>query len=177
MIAEINTKILSLENRSVGSEDKLTGDFFGALRYIPFSVGIGRILSDEVIVHPAKLAKDIDVEIEKSKIDDGDWSNRIHFWDRKNVRDGDTKNSKCVEPDVLIELEDAIILIEVKLHSGLSSRDDDEQDNSIGKCDNQLVNEAARSPSRILPMKMYMTKSAEGSKNFQGRAIMNGNLI
>lgn len=45
MIAELHGKISSRgTNLRETSEDNLTGNFFGALRYIPFSKGIQKIL-------------------------------------------------------------------------------------------------------------------------------------
>jgi hypothetical protein len=45
MIAEIHSKISSSgSNLSDRLEEQLTGDFFGAIRYLPFQVGLRRVL-------------------------------------------------------------------------------------------------------------------------------------
>lgn len=56
MIAEIHGKISATgSNLSDRLEDKLTGDIFGSLRYLPFELGIGPILSAAQIPELSKL--------------------------------------------------------------------------------------------------------------------------
>ena len=111
MIAEIYHKKVT-----IASEDQLTGNVFGALRYLPYSI-FREILID--CASPSKinsiLDKSLPVEIK------GNWGQHVYFW-RHYL------NSRT-EPDLIIELEDAVILIEVKYKSGLSG-------------DNQLIKES-----------------------------------
>jgi hypothetical protein len=44
LIAELHNKISAESNNLERSEDKLTGDFFGTLRYLPFEIGMKPIL-------------------------------------------------------------------------------------------------------------------------------------
>jgi hypothetical protein len=110
VISEIKGKISqSGSNLTSRSEDKLTGDFFGAIRYLPVEDGLKGILSQ------VQFANAIDTE---------DWhamlSSQIGyvanytFW---------PKNQKG-EIDLLIEFEDVLIGIEVKYISGISSEDE-----------------------------------------------------
>ena len=101
MIAEVENKG---KWETINSEDELTGNFFGNLRYLPFNKGLKRIL---IGTNPPELGKTFD------RIDIEDWADCIHFWKRENE----------VEPDVLIEFDNTVILIEVKYNSGLSSPD------------------------------------------------------
>ena len=106
MIAEIKGKLNdSRLSEAERLEDELTGNFFGCLRYIPFSKGLKHILKS---IYPPKLAWISDViNIEK-------WFENTRFWDNKN-QEG--------EPDILLEFDNVVILIEVKYNSGLSSPD------------------------------------------------------
>jgi len=46
VLAEIKGKISQTgSNLSDRLEDKLTGDFFGTIRYLPFEIGLGPVLS------------------------------------------------------------------------------------------------------------------------------------
>lgn len=105
MIAEIYHK-----NVDTGSEDQLTGDVFGALRYLPYPV-VWQILINSVLPAPASkiLEKTLPKEI------DGEWGSNVYFWRHYD-------NSKT-EPDIMMELGDAVILIEVKYNSELSGDD------------------------------------------------------
>lgn len=110
MIAELHGKISSRgSNLSDRLEDKLTGDVFGALRYIPFHLGMAQILR---AVRIAALTECVD----ETKLDF--WGDRIRFWPKHEEG----------EMDAFLELDNAAISIEVKYMSGLSS--DDEVENS-----------------------------------------------
>lgn len=109
MLAEIHGKISSTgSNLSDRLEDKLTGDFFGTLRYLPFEHGLKNILQP--------------VDFSSLKIQNK-WSNLLiegeghavdfSFWHR-DERD---------EIDLLINFNNKVIGIEVKYLSGLSSED------------------------------------------------------
>lgn len=92
------------------SEDRLTGEFFGALRYLPFDVGMKNILLHGVF--PSSTVQPLQY------LHQTEWSDKIHFWRREDEG----------EPDIVIELDTTVILIEVKYNSWLSS--DDAVDNS-----------------------------------------------
>lgn len=122
MIAELNGKISSRgTNLSETLEDNLTGNFFGSLRYIPFSKGIKKILI-EVIGEEYFDENEIE-----------EWGENIEFW--PYYKEG--------ELDVVIDLNLITIGIEVKYNSGLSS--DDEvlnEGEKIEKSNNQLARES-----------------------------------
>lgn len=107
MIAELHNKI-SKNNSNLFqlSEDELTGNFFGHLRYIPFEEGLKPILKNAVF--PLSIVPLLD------SIDAGFWDNYIEFWPYD--REG--------ELDVYLEFDRIAIGIEVKYTSGLSSDDD-----------------------------------------------------
>ncbi|MBT2686019.1 hypothetical protein [Bacillus sp. ISL-37] len=134
MIAEIGGKISRRgSNLSERLEDDLTGNVFGALRYIPFSKGLGEVLANSIF--PRKLKADF------WEIDIDFWANMIEFWPYD--REG--------EVDVLINFPSTMIGVEVKYLSGLSSDDDvvnGGSDQEIQVSINQLARE-----SRILARK------------------------
>ncbi|MFT9847024.1 hypothetical protein [Aneurinibacillus sp. REN35] len=110
MIAEIYNKISqSGSNLHERLEDKLTGDVFGALRYIPFESGLKPILSRTLLHRPVEQQRFAAVLSQCSGYD-----YNITFW--KKGRDG--------EIDMVLETGQALIGIEVKYISGLSSDDD-----------------------------------------------------
>lgn len=127
MIAEIHNKISSTgSNLSDRLEDQLTGDFFGTLRYIPYKRGLQKI-----------LGYDVDVDNEEPK---------YYFW--KRLKDD---NNSTVEPDLILDFKNAVIGIEVKYNSGLSSEDYEDgcaeqtasdYSEEIKESNNQLVREA-----------------------------------
>ena len=100
MIAEIMNKGKWESNNS---EDELTGNFFGNLRYLPFNKGFKPIFKNCIGFHGFKEALD--------RINAEEWAGNINFWRR--VKEG--------EPDVLLEFNNVMILIEVKYNSDLSS--------------------------------------------------------
>ena len=106
MIAEICGKISkSGSNLHDRLEDKLTGDVFGNLRYVPFDKAMKKILTNAVYPRSvAEIFNDIDASF---------WNNNIKFWPYDN--DG--------ELDILLEFDNVIVGIEVKYMSGLSSDD------------------------------------------------------
>lgn len=104
MIAEIRGKISRTgSNLSDRLEDKLTGDIFGSLRYLPFDLGLGPILSAARIVALSKLIEQGIPPICE-----------VSFWPYHPTG----------ELDVQIDLDNAVIGIEVKYRSPLSSDDD-----------------------------------------------------
>ncbi len=123
MIAEINSKISkSGSNLSDRLEDKLTGDVFGHLRYLPFHIGLKPIL--QACSFNEELQKKLFLqELEKEQ------NFEYKFW----------PYHKEGEPDLILESDNAIVLIEVKYKSRLSS-DDDIEDSTLSN--NQLSRES-----------------------------------
>lgn len=105
MIAEIFNK-----NVDINSEDQLTGNVFGALRYLPYSV-VRQIVKDSFLPVKVNSCLDDSLPIEIS----GEWGNNVYFWKRYY--------GSQTEPDVVMELENAVIMIEVKYNSNLSGDD------------------------------------------------------
>lgn len=103
MIAELHGKISGTgSNLHDRLEDQLTGDIFGSLRYLPYGLGIAPILLAAKV--PAAIVEKGAPEV---------WIDRITFWPREELG----------ELDVRIDLDDAVIGIEVKYQSDLSSDD------------------------------------------------------
>ena len=129
MIADLHGKISgSGSNLSDRLEDKLTGDVFGALRYIPFHLGMAQILRAANIDALTQCVDQTDLDF---------WGDRIQFWPYHEEG----------EMDAFLELDNAVISIEVKYMSGLSS--DDEIENAAAVVDaereesrNQLARES-----------------------------------
>lgn len=105
MIAEIHHKSVNVD-----SEDQLTGNVFGALRYLPYSVG-RRIIIDSVV--PASVSTFLEQALPLDI--SGEWGRNVYFW--RHYPDSRT------EPDIVMELGQVAILIEVKFNSGLSGND------------------------------------------------------
>ncbi|MCM3001284.1 hypothetical protein ACTHSJ_26250 [Paenibacillus cellulositrophicus] len=117
MLAEIHNKISSSgSNLSDRLEDQLTGDVFGAIRYLPFQVGLKEILQ-------AVRFKDAGQNIpdpvwEKFLQTTQDYDYELMFWYRH--AEG--------ELDLILEHSDVVIGIEVKYYSGLSSEDEESEE-------------------------------------------------
>jgi hypothetical protein len=105
MIAEINHKCVD-----IGSEDQLTGNVFGALRYLPYSVTRQIIIESVLPVSASAFLE----QLLPSEIG-GEWGRNVYFWRR--YPDSQT------EPDIVMELGQVAILIEVKFNSELSGND------------------------------------------------------
>ena len=109
MIAEIYHKF------STDLEDVLTGDFFGAMRYMPFNRGLNQIFKnyavseDPQVTHILSNAADYDFNFE--------------FWKRSE--------NGLVEIDGFIPLTSVGIGIEVKYRSGLSGGDQLEKEAQV----------------------------------------------
>ena len=109
MIAEIYHKF------STDLEDVLTGDFFGAMRYMPFNRGLNQIFKnyavseDPQVMHILSNAADDDFNFE--------------FWKRSE--------NGLVEIDGFIPLTSVGIGIEVKYRSGLSGGDQLEKEAQV----------------------------------------------
>lgn len=108
-------------------EDQLTGDFFGAMRYIPFAQGVQKVLGE---AYPSAVGRAL-AELKAAE------EPQYCFWRNYSLDGG------RVEPDVVIELPDAVICIEVKFNSGLSSDDEDSEGEILfEESRNQLCREA-----------------------------------
>ncbi|MBP1154006.1 MULTISPECIES: hypothetical protein [unclassified Paenibacillus] len=111
MISEIHNKISSTgSNLSERLEDKLTGDFFGTLRYLSFELGFRNVLSQ------------VRFETDESKLQWKLMLDRIRGYDMEyrfwpSHPEG--------EIDLLIDHPETLIGIEVKYLSSLSSEDED----------------------------------------------------
>lgn len=130
MIAEIKGKV-NKQNTNLTElrEDELTGNFFGNMRYIPFTKGLKKILKNAI--RPVELQNMI------NEIDVSYWDDKIFLWEK--IRE----NDNITELDVRMDFSSIIIGIEVKYRSGLSS-EDKESDKSISAENsfNQLSREA-----------------------------------
>lgn len=127
MIAEIHHKISSSgSNLTDRLEDKLTGDVFGHLRYLPYEIGLKSVLS--ACYFPVEQKVLFDMELENSMHFD------YKFWPRYNEG----------EPDLILESDNALILIEVKYNSGLSNGVEEEgnEDEAPEISRNQLARES-----------------------------------
>lgn len=166
MIAELHGKISgSGSNLSDRLEDKLTGDVFGLLRYMPFHIGMAQILRAAKIDGLTECVNQTDMDF---------WGDRIQFWPYHEEG----------EMDAFLELDNAVISIEVKYMSGLSS--DDEIDNTgdiAGVQKEESQNQLAREsrmvrqwcPSHKRPFLVFIANESECASicnNVKSRAIL-----
>ena len=116
MVEEFYGKISrSGSNLSDNLEDKLTGDFFGTLRYMDFCDGLqpilcGALRKSEKQQAESQAAIQLIENVNCTNIKDEE---HIKFWPKHDLG----------ELDVLLEFDNCCIGIEVKLNSGLSSDD------------------------------------------------------
>lgn len=106
--AQLHSKIFQLDSSWRDIEDLLTGDFFGALDYLPRDPFLRSLLLRVAELNPDK----------RPPKDCGEaWNNvELIFWPMISTGD------EIAEPDVLIISENWVIVVEVKLDSGLGSR-------------------------------------------------------
>lgn len=101
MLAEIKNKA------SYRMEDQLTGDFFGTIRYLPFEKGLLHVLSavrfNNLLVQQEWLS-----ELQKET-----GYTELNFWPKHEEG----------EIDLLVSLTSALVGIEIKYFSGISSED------------------------------------------------------
>ena len=109
MLAEIYHKF------STDLEDVLTGDFFGAMRYMPFNRGLNQIFKNYAV------SEDPQVTHILSNAADDDFN--FEFWKRSE--------NGLVEIDGFIPLTSVEIGIEVKYRSGLSGGDQLEKEAQV----------------------------------------------
>jgi hypothetical protein len=105
--------MIAVINNKKGDEDVLTGHFFGTIRYTSsFGVVLGKLLREAIFSSREEKDRFLNL-LENSKNYRFENSVKIHFWKHKWE-----KSRK--EPDLVIEFDNAVILIEVKLNNGLS---------------------------------------------------------
>lgn len=105
MISEIDGKISSGgSNLNDLMEDKLTGDVFGTLRYLPFHQGLGPILNK------ARLYTNKDITLNINFHNSLNFP-KYDFWPKYSGSDG------TLEPDLIISHEDHLIMVEIKFKS------------------------------------------------------------
>lgn len=166
MIAELHGKISSSgSNLSDRLEDKLTGDVFGALRYLPFNMGMSQILCAAKIDGLRECVSQTTLDF---------WGDRIQFW--PHHKDG--------EMDAFLELDNAVISIEVKYMSGLSSDDKIENaEDTVSTEREQSKNQLAREsrivrqwcPSNKKPFLLFIANESECASicnDVKSRAIL-----
>lgn len=116
MVEEFYGKISrSGSNLSDNLEDKLTGDFFGTLRYMDFCDGLqpilcGALQKSEKHQEESQTAIQLIENVNCTNIRD---EKHIKFWPKHDLG----------ELDVLLDFDNCCVGIEVKLNSGLSSDD------------------------------------------------------
>lgn len=116
MVEEFYGKISrSGSNLSDNLEDKLTGDFFGTLRYMDFYDGLQPILCGALRIseeqqEESQTAIQLIENVNCTNIRDEEY---IKFWPKHDLG----------ELDVLLDFDNCCVGIEVKLNSGLSSDD------------------------------------------------------
>lgn len=110
-MAEIHNKISQTGNNlSDPLEDKLTVDFFGTIRYLPFILGLKHVFTSAEFIKNY-INKNWLEFIEEQK----GYVAQIDFWHREEEG----------EIDILITINQAIIGVKVKYLSGVSSEDQD----------------------------------------------------
>ena len=106
--AELRAKMFQLDPDWAKVEDILTGDFFGALDYLPRNPFLSCFLERMVALNETARTPEL------SQVD---WSNvKLLFWPRVQL------DEEQVEPDVVVVSNRWTIVIEVKLDSGLGVR-------------------------------------------------------
>ncbi|MBM7648445.1 hypothetical protein JOC78_001387 [Bacillus ectoiniformans] len=127
MLAEIHNKISQSSSYLLDrSEDQLTGSFFGAIRYLPFELGLKQALSS------AEFSQDHSNDKWRDWLDgQTGFPATWNFWHREEEG----------EIDLFISFNEMVIGIEVKYLSGISSEDQDitDQDQPV-----QSINQLAR---------------------------------
>lgn len=111
LLAEIHHKISrSGSNLSDRLEDQLTGDFFGAIRYLPFQRGLKQVLEGVRFESAGQGAQPRWQQHLDSMLD---YDCTLRFWPRHPEG----------EIDLLLDHPDVVIGIEIKYYSGISSDD------------------------------------------------------
>jgi hypothetical protein len=106
--AELWSKMSQLDPAWRDIEDILTSDFFGVLDYLPRRSFLASFVS-----HTASLNPNVKTPV----IEDVDWDrSEILFWPHLHAHE------EIAEPDVVIVTDKWVLVIEVKLESGLGDR-------------------------------------------------------
>lgn len=114
MLAEIHRKISrSGSNLSDRLEDKLTGDFFGAIRYLPFEAGLRHVLR-QASFETGQIQTEWNTLLDSM----AGYEAELEFW--PSHEEG--------EIDLLLHHPEACVGIEVKYFSPLSSVDEESEE-------------------------------------------------
>lgn len=106
--AELRAKMFQIDSEWTRVEDILTGDFFGALDYLPRTPYLANFLSAVIALNDTASSPNLT---------NVDWNSvELSFWPRETV------GEQQVEPDVIIGSSRWLIVVEVKLDSGLGHR-------------------------------------------------------
>ncbi len=114
MLAELHGKISrSGSNLRTTSEDNLTGNVFGVLRYAPFNKLAKPLLLESIGAFSEETSQAVKATLNEVNLDF--WGDKIQFW----------PYDKEGELDVLLEFDNVIIGVEVKYNSPMSDQDSD----------------------------------------------------
>ncbi len=103
--AALHSKLFQLDSNWSRIEDILTGDFFGVLNYLPRQICLAHFVT-------ALFYENRDST--QPSLSEADWeASEIRFWPRFDA------SGEVVEPDVVLITDKFIVVIEVKLDSGL----------------------------------------------------------
>lgn len=139
MIADIRNKISRQgTNLTDRLEDNLTGNFFGAIRYLPFHCGLYPILQ-KTKIHSPSLETQTGFPITTRR----EYLTDLQFW----------YHTDQGEIDLYFETEDTIVAIEVKYLSGLSSEDEVDNTEDSKKEYEESSNQLARYSSYLDSLK------------------------
>ncbi len=106
--AELRAKMFQIDSEWTRVEDILTGDFFGVLDYLPRTPYLADFLNTVVALNETRSSPNLT---------DVDWDSvDVLFWPCETV------DGQQVEPDVVIASNRWLIVVEVKLNSGLGHR-------------------------------------------------------
>lgn len=165
MIAEIKGKVNSQNtNFTEFREDELTGNFFGNMRYIPFTKGLKKVLKNAI--RPVELQHMID------DVDAYYWNDHLFLWDKAS------ENGKITELDVRMDFSSIAIGIEVKYRSGLSSEDAETDENISAETSCNQLSREARVLRLMAPDKkkllLLLADDLACAETIQGIKIVNG---
>ena len=134
MLAELHGKISrSGSNLRTTSEDNLTGNVFGVLRYVSFNRLMKPLLLSSLCATSEDTLQSVKATIEEIDLDF--WNDNIEFW----------PYDKEGELDVLLKFNNAVIGVEVKYNSPMSDQDEDSSmmtTGNIGLSKEQLPRES-----------------------------------
>ena len=146
MQAEIRGKATGYER----SEDQLTGDELGALRYVPFEEGLLRVIQ-AALFHNTGHGTQLQDLLAKADFK----PDQLSFWQRFPL----PVKGKKVEPDLVFTFTDFQVWIEVKYLSGLSGDGNEAGDEETGEDLEATLNQLEK---QLLALEM----AAEGKPAF-----------